>query len=106
VIKDNRFYQTAARTLTSAVQHAAIWTSGNFTGTTIFGNVIGFSSSSGTGVYQLTGTSTTNFYPININSGAGTQTSIQGNTISNISLSGNISGEIFSGIKVSAGIVK
>ncbi|MFZ4796252.1 MAG: T9SS type A sorting domain-containing protein [Bacteroidia bacterium] len=87
-IANNKFYQTSTCTQTTGDLHNAIridasstYSGNNFV---ISGNTIGFSSSNGTGVYTLTG-STNSFVPIDIASvGSGAITSIQGNTITAI----------------------
>jgi subtilisin-like proprotein convertase family protein len=92
-ITNNKFYQTAARTWTSGVQHSAIWilnssaTSGA-QGFTITGNIIGYSSSSQTGTYALSGSSGI-FQGILFNGiSTGTTTTVSNNTIANISVTG------------------
>ncbi len=53
-INNNRFYQTANRTYTSAATHYGIFISSG-SGYTITGNVIGYSNSSGTGTTNMVG---------------------------------------------------
>ncbi|KAF0194022.1 MAG: hypothetical protein FD166_3602, partial [Bacteroidetes bacterium] len=113
-ITDNRFYQTSARTQTTGTQHSAIWianTSGN--NYQVTGNTIGFAASLGTGSYTLVGAgnqpNNTKFFPIYLNVGTTTPTSVQGNTIAGISMSGNMSGtsdnSVFTGIYIFGGAV-
>jgi len=91
VIKDNKFYQTSSRTQTYGLQHSAIWISNSYGNNfTISGNIIGYSSDEGTGVYLLSGTSNSQFIPISVSAGNESPTSIQGNVIANISVSGDI----------------
>ncbi len=108
---NNKFYQTGTRTQTTGATHAAIWianSSGN--NFQITGNTIGFASSAGTGTYTFVGIGTgSKFLPINLSSlGATTATSIQGNTITAINLSGVVGGTstsgAFVGISVNAGL--
>ncbi len=94
-ISDNRFFQTAPRTQTTGTIHAGIQLANtNINNCLISGNTIGFSNASGTGTYSITGNSTgCKFYPIYLSAhGTVTPTSIQGNVISNISLTGNLNG--------------
>ncbi len=113
-INNNRFYQSGTRTQTTGTQHSAIWianTSGN--NYQITGNTIGFASSSGTGIYTLAGTgaqpNNTKFFPIYLNVGTATPTSVQGNSIAGIAMSGNMSGtsdnSVFTGIYIFGGAV-
>ena len=82
-ISNNRIYQTATRTFTTAASRysgIAVASAGNTF--TITGNTIGFSAANGTGTTTITGTSN-EFRGIVITNG-GTNSSIQGNTISGI----------------------
>ncbi|MBX7212346.1 MAG: hypothetical protein K1X78_28830, partial [Verrucomicrobiaceae bacterium] len=112
-MSNNRFYQTATRTHTTASLHSALQVAGN-TGTsnnnhTISGNVIGFSSPTGTGTYSLVGNGVgSKFLAIYFsNAGTTTPSSIQGNTIAGISLSGVVGGvsttSAFGGIMIASG---
>lgn len=92
-ITNNRFYQTAIRTWTTGANHRAIElnsttaTSG-VQGMTVTGNIIGYASSSQTGVYALTG-STGRFTGILFNGiNAGTLSTINNNTVASVSLTG------------------
>lgn len=90
-ILNNKFYQSAFRNPTSShLDHYAIYinnTSGdNFR---INGNIIGYNSSSGTGLYSIHSISQSNFYGINLNAGTSQQTLIRNNTIAGIQLNGN-----------------
>ncbi|MBK7432586.1 MAG: hypothetical protein IPI66_00985 [Chitinophagaceae bacterium] len=85
-ISNNKIYQTATRTITTGNTNNGIFvTSGN--GYTISGNVIGFATSSGTGTMTLNSTTTNRYIGINCGFTAGTVNSIQGNTVTAISLS-------------------
>lgn len=100
-ISNNKFYQTAARTQTTGAIHAPIQiasSTGN-NNVTVSGNTIGYSSSSATGTYTFTGVSSSSrFVPIYFSSaGTTTANNIQGNTITNIVMSGAISGTLSSG---------
>lgn len=111
-ISSNRFYQTAARTqVTTGTIHAGIQlASANINNCTITNNIIGYSSSAGTGTYTFTGVSTASrFYPIYLSAhGTTTATSIQGNTVTAINVSGPVGGTStsapFAGILVSSGL--
>jgi subtilisin-like proprotein convertase family protein len=100
VINNNRFYQTAARTYTTSNTHRAIYI-GTGNAHSINNNVIGYSSSAGTGTYAMAGGVITTFRGIELSVGSTTPSSVQGNTITNMSLS-STSGTI-TGIYVAAG---
>jgi trimeric autotransporter adhesin len=93
-ITGNRFYQTATRTWTAGVQHSAIWiipatASSGAQGFTISNNIIGYASSTQTGTYTLAGGFASSFVPIFYNGITGSAlTTISGNTIANISVTG------------------
>jgi hypothetical protein len=56
-ISNNKFYQTAARTVTtSGVRHSAVTLNNSTGGFTVSGNTIGFSAANGTGTYTISGT--------------------------------------------------
>ena len=87
-VSNNKFYQTASRTYTGATTHSAITlNSGN--GHTISGNTIGYANSSSTGTYTMLGTVATRFIGINLSVGTTTATSVQGNTIASVNLTGS-----------------
>jgi hypothetical protein len=92
-ITNNRFYQTAARTQTLGRQHSAVWinnpSGNNFQ---ITGNTIGYAAAGGTGTYTFVGVGSSQFVPIDLYVGSTTATSVQGNTIAGIALSGSMSG--------------
>ena len=109
-IQNNKFYQTATRTQTTGGQHSAIWIA-NASGNNflISGNTIGFSAANGTGTYNFGFVSSSSlFIPIFLNVGTTTSTSIQGNTIAGLSMTGAGAGTsstaAFRGIYVSAGL--
>jgi hypothetical protein len=57
-VSNNKFYQTATRTITTAAsRHSAITLSNSTGGFTVSGNTIGFAAANGTGTYTITGTS-------------------------------------------------
>lgn len=92
-ISNNKFYQTAPRTQTTGAQHSAIQisnTSGN--NFLISGNTIGFAAANGTGTYTLVAVSGTTFVPVSLNVGPTTATSVQGNSVAGIAISGAASG--------------
>lgn len=93
-ISNNRIYQTAARTQATTTVHAGIQlASANINNCSITGNIIGFADNAGNGTYTITGGATSRFYPIYLSShGTTTATSIQNNTIKNISISGTAAG--------------
>jgi hypothetical protein len=109
-IQNNKFYQTSTRTQTTGSQHSAIWianSSGN--NFQIIGNTIGFAAANGTGTYNFGFVSSSSlFIPIFLNVGTTTATSVQGNTIAGINMTGAGSGTSnsapFRGIYVSAGL--
>ena len=111
-INNNRFYQTAARTLTGAVVHRAIWCTPNTgsltsaSGFTINNNFIGGNSSAGTGMYTSTSAVASSFLGIDASVGHGAYTEIQNNTITNINqTSANTNSATLVGIKVANGNV-
>ncbi|CAF3774793.1 unnamed protein product [Rotaria sp. Silwood1] len=85
-ISNNKFFQTATRTYTTANTHSGIQILGG-DGYTILGNTIGYANSSGTGTYTLAGTVATRFVGINLTVGTTTTTTVQSNTIAAINLS-------------------
>lgn len=95
-VTNNRFYQTATRTWTTGAMHRAIdinSSSATFgaQGITITGNVIGFASSTQTGVYTLTGSTGkfTGIFLAAISNGAGIAPStISNNTVAAVSMTG------------------
>lgn len=108
-ITNNKFYQSATRTQTTAGQHSAVWitnTSGN--NYSVTGNTIGFANASGTGTYAFTGVGASVLIPIFINVGTTTASNINNNTIAGIAMSGSSSGTgstaAFRCIYVSAGL--
>jgi len=84
-ITNNRLFQTAPRTYTTGTTHRAIQINGG-SDYTISGNTIGFASPAGAGTYAMAGAVSTSFQGIAFAGGDG-RNSIQGNTISGISLS-------------------
>ncbi len=110
-ISNNKLYQTALRTQSTGVVHRAI-SINNSSGNNyqIIGNTIGYSSSNGTGKYSFSGpSSSAQFSPIYITAGTTTATSVQGNTIAGIAVSGAINGSstsiAFACINVAGGLV-
>ncbi|HEX2899213.1 MAG TPA: hypothetical protein VHS96_05765, partial [Bacteroidia bacterium] len=110
-VSNNKLYQTANRTQTSGAIHAGIQfasATGN-DGNLVSGNTIGFANNAGTGTYTLVGASGTRVYPIYLSAvGTNTVNVVSGNTISNISVSGVLSGTSssapFIGIFFSSGL--
>lgn len=110
-VSNNKFYQTASRVQTTGGQHSAIWivgSSGN--NHLVSGNTIGFANSSGTGTYSFDGVAASKLIPIYLSVGTTTATSVQGNTITAMAMSGAASGTSssasFRGIYVAAGLTK
>ena len=83
-ITGNKFFQTAARTFTAGQPHRVIQViAGN--NYNISDNVIGSASAAGTGTYTLGGAVTTRFLAIDLAVGLGIASSVQNNTINNMS---------------------
>ncbi|MFN8257808.1 MAG: putative Ig domain-containing protein [Bacteroidales bacterium] len=106
-ISNNRFYQSTARTLAASQIYRPIYIDApTGSGFTVSGNTIGFASSSGTGNTVVSGV-TSQFAGIWINAANSTNSTINGNTISNInfttSYAGNTDCGVFSGIYVQNG---
>ncbi len=111
-ITNNKFFQTAQRTFTAALAHRGIYVNSNTAGNnfSITGNTIGFANSSGTGTYDLTTASSSfTFTGMYINAASTIATSIQGNTISGVSVntasSGTTTSSPCSGIIIASGLV-
>ena len=115
-ISGNRFFQTGTRTQTGAAAHSAIEVAsaiGN-NNHVVSGNIIGYASAAGTGTYTFVGGAiNSRFLPIRFsNAGTTSASSVQGNTITAISLTGIVGGTgsgtcgAFTGIGVSAGLVE
>src|SRR5204863_9036811 len=91
-INNNNFYQTTAKAYTVAVVHRALWVTPNVaslasaSGFTINNNFIGGSNAAHGGTYTMTGAVGYQFFGMDISVGLGAATSIQNNTISNISM--------------------
>jgi hypothetical protein len=107
-ISNNKFFQTAARTFTTANTHRWIQiTAGK--SYTISGNVMGYASAAATGVYQLGGSVATKFVGIDLAVGTSGTTNLQGNlitafTLNTTSNAGNPIG-IWCGINITSGDV-
>jgi len=111
-ISGNRLYQTAIRTQTIGAIHAGIQVaSTNVNNTTVSGNIIGYASNTQTGTYNFVGiSSSSKFLPIYFSSaGTTTASSVQGNTITAINMSGTLGGTgttaAFNGISIGSGLV-
>jgi hypothetical protein len=108
VIKNNRFYQTAPRTINAfSSSNKAIEisnTSGNDFHVT--GNIIGHSNPEGTGTYGLTVSNGSAFVPIDLSAGNASTSEISGNLIRSIVVTGtSLVGSNFTGIQVTNGNV-
>lgn len=111
-VSNNSFYQTVSRTYTASQTHRAIWVTPN-TGTinntasgfVINNNFIGGSApSAGGSAYTMTSTSTPLFTAMDISTGLGAATSVQGNTITNINFTTTSTSTIaFVGINIANG---
>ncbi|MBK8287207.1 MAG: hypothetical protein IPK97_21370 [Ahniella sp.] len=84
-VNNNRLFQSVPRTYTTANVHSGIQIASG-ADHIISGNRIGFSSGAGTGVYTMLGTIATRLIAIDINLTAAAPVSVQGNTVSGISL--------------------
>jgi hypothetical protein len=85
-INNNKIFQTASRTYTTGNTHNGIVISSG-SGYTVTGNTIGYATSGGTGTYTMLGSVATRFIGINITAATTTAvTSVQGNTVTAISL--------------------
>ncbi len=107
-ISGNRIYQTGLRTYTTANTHQGIRVaSGNNHNVT--NNRIGYASNAATGNYALTGTIATRFIAIDLAVATASASSVQGNTVSAITLTtastaGTANG-VICGINVTSGNV-
>ena len=111
IISNNKFYQTSTRTQTGTGSHNRPISITNTGGNNyqITGNIIGFANSAGTGSYTLVlGSGPGAFIGIRLAVGTTTVTSIQGNTIAGIAVSGgasgNTTGPSLTGIYVTSGL--
>lgn len=92
VITGNKIFQTAPRVFntTAALQHRALWITpsggGAGNGFIITNNFIGGNNPAGTGTYTITSTQTNNYWAMDISVVGSNPTSIQGNTITNLSV--------------------
>ena len=106
LISNNHFFQSAPRIKTGGSYHCAIRVSSS---AIVTGNTIGGSNPSNTGTYAITGVAATKIYPIYIGTAATASSTITGNTIRNISMSGAMNANTastapFSAIYVSTGV--
>jgi|GEM_PF-1673242 hypothetical protein len=111
-INANKFYQTSPRSYTSAVTHRILWITPNTanltsaSGFVINNNFIGGNNSLGTGTYAMSGSGAFSFSAMDLSVGLGTPTSVQGNTITNISdSSSSTASNAFCGINLANGNV-
>lgn len=107
-ISNNKFFQTATRTYTTANTHKVISITGGGNHQ-VLNNTIGYSSNAATGTYAMTGTIATRLVGIHMSVDSASPSSIQGNTITAITL-GTSSGAatangIICGIQLSGGSV-
>ena len=106
LISNNHFFQSVPRIKTGGSYHCGIRVSSS---AIVTGNTIGGSNPSNTGTYALTGVAATKIYPIYIGTGATASSTVTGNTIRNISISGTMNANTtstcpFSAIYVITGI--
>ncbi|MDP2423181.1 MAG: hypothetical protein Q8M23_02435, partial [Bacteroidales bacterium] len=109
-ITGNRFFQAATRTATTGATHRVInIVTASGVNYTVSNNIIGFANEAGTGVTTYTGAVANLYRAIELITGTATASSIQGNTISAITLSTTSNSTtlpgIFSGISILAGSV-
>ncbi len=109
-ISNNSFYQTATRTATTAATHTAINITNSATGNNflVSGNSIGGDSPNALvtiSKWTLTGALTNVFNGINLSVGTTTASSVQGNTIKNLSIQSASTANEFVGVNVTAGNV-
>jgi hypothetical protein len=110
-ISGNKFYQTASRAFSGAALQKAIFISNaSGAGFTINNNIIGYSSSTQTGMTTYTGGGAGRFTGIEIGVGASSASEIQGNIINGINFtttsgSSTLGSASFNGIVVSSGLV-
>lgn len=84
-VSNNRFYQTALRTYTTANTHKAL-ALGSGSNHTVSSNTVGYAAATNTGVYAMAGTIATRFIAIELNAGSTPASSVQGNTVTAITL--------------------
>ncbi|MBK8553635.1 MAG: hypothetical protein IPL53_22310 [Ignavibacteria bacterium] len=106
IVKDNKFYMDSVQTGGAFINHSGIWVD-NSSGSNylISGNIIGFSSSSGSGTYTLNGGSSFSFNAILLIVDAAAASNVQNNIIRNISLTVSDGLNPFKGIFVFTGMV-
>lgn len=111
IINANKFYQTVTATTTGTQTHRVMWITPNVasltsaSGFVITNNFIGGNASNGTGTYTMNGTTAYQFYGMDISVGIGTATSVQNNTITNLSITSGFSGNGTYGINIANGNV-
>ncbi|MES2776739.1 MAG: T9SS type A sorting domain-containing protein [Bacteroidota bacterium] len=104
IISTNRFFQTAPRTFTAAFIHRAIQVaSGN--NNLISGNIIGYNTAAGTGVYTMAGAVSSRFIGIDLAVGTVVPSSVQNNTITEIAFTTSNNANLFVGINIAGGSV-
>ncbi len=84
-VSNNRFFQTALRTYTTGNTHRAIQI-GSGNNHAVSGNIIGYATSAATGTYAMAGTIAVRFTAIELNVGTAVTSSVQGNTVTAISI--------------------
>ncbi len=108
-INGNRFYQTTTLTYAQSYANYGIYVNNTMGAVDIRNNIIGYSTSIGTGTYTISAASASagpQLYPIYIsNSSPSIQSYVEGNTIKEIYVKSYINGTIFQGIVVANGMV-
>lgn len=107
-ITNNRFYQSALRTYTTANTHRGIYILTG-SGYSVSGNTIGYATSAGTGTYAMTGTIAVRFIAIDLSVGTAATSSVQGNTVTAITINSSSGASttygVLCGISISSGNV-
>lgn len=111
IVSGNKFFQTDVRTQTTGTEFRVISISNPATGNNfqVAGNTIGYSAAFSTGTSIFSGSAGTRLAAVYINAAGSVASVVSDNSITSISLSGNLNGtlasSIFSGIQVAAGLV-
>jgi len=84
-VTNNKIFQSAARAYTGGNDHYGIMLFTTYGNSTVNNNIIGYANSTGTGTYTMSGSYASKLYPIYLE-GTSATFSVQGNTISQISL--------------------
>ena len=111
-VTNNSVYQSATQTFTNTQNVRGFWITPNITsitsasGFTINNNYIGGRAPlCGGSAYTITGSTAYNFYGMDISLGLGTTSNVQGNTVTNLNITGAFSGNAVYGINIANGNV-